>query len=674
MFNKQRSSRKNYLFFRVSFCILLTGTMMLGCQSQITTEEPTKAIPSTLATATITPSPVPTATPTLIYQPGSISFENSGEWQFTKPYVFEDWPKLIVPDGDAFRLIDDYKIQSIELSYQWWGLGDPVFNYQRIQKSGNVYKLAGFVVPDEKINSLIESMKSLHSVPLALSSTTHTDDYPIWSIEITGEDGSRILLDSTSNAPLYAPWNIIYNGNIYAQYDGAIATALAELFTVEEGQPMAAFFPGGSEEGKMFVNSNGLPDQLNYGFLGLLPLHTAFNYWTDASVGEIAGVVDGRSSIGGFGNMIIGSITKLEKIVVQKAGGDKVNCPVEKLDNEYDPSAVQWSFVCSVERPGVSGPYQYSIKVSFGTDKGERIISEGILFGDWNRGILIPQATFPPEIQNALAEYEPYTELRKSHEILLLGFDAEVDPVKGRLDDAVNADIVLLGQLRIEGRIIPYSLTTSIGIENGKVVRWDVDSRELQTLLTDVLQQPLAKNILNNDKDTILNLYYYESSKGAGVEYSEGSTFSGRNSTKVTSCEGIPGRKDLPDEDTAMRGFSFNGRWNSNPQFVLLDDTIRVLFFRYSDSYPLMTALVPEQLKLNGRPTLEINGSFDWGPYIQLAFTPEMTQDDKDAYLEMIKQLPGNKEYFDWGVSIDDAVFVVNEKGTLDLVECKKNN
>jgi len=51
-----------------------------------------------------------------------------------------------------------------------------------------------------------------------------------------------------------------------------------------------------------------------------------------------------------------------------------------------------------------------------------------------------------------------------------------------------------------------------------------------------------------------------------------------------------------------------------------------------------------------------------------------MTQDDKDAYLEMIKQLPGNKEYFDWGVSIDDAVFVVNEKGILDLVECKKNS
>jgi hypothetical protein len=37
----------------------------------------------------------------------------------------------------------------------------------------------------------------------------------------------------------------------------------------------------------------------------------------------------------------------------------------------------------------------------------------------------------------------------------------------------------------------------------------------------------------------------------------------------------------------------------------------------------------------------------------------------------MIDKLPGKKEFFDWGATIEDAALAVNEEGTLDFVDCK---
>jgi len=193
--------------------------------------------------------------------------------------------------------------------------------------------------------------------------------------------------------PLYTPWNVIYNGDIYTQFDGSVEIALADLFSVSEGQPMAAFFPDGGEEGKLDVSSNGWPNQLNYGFNGLLPVHTAFNYWTDGEVGEIIGVFDGRSSIGGFGNMIIGSIDKLERITLEKIDKSKVNCNIETLESS-DLAAKQWQFTCPIGESNITGSYSYPIKVTFGTDRGEQITSEGNLFGNWNNGIFLPRTPY----------------------------------------------------------------------------------------------------------------------------------------------------------------------------------------------------------------------------------------------------------------------------------------
>ncbi len=658
---------------------LLIIAITFGCQSQTSNQEPIATTSPIHATETTTPSPIPTVTPTLIYQPDPVSFENSGEWRFTKPYVFKDWPELIVPDGDTFKLIDGLKVESIELSYQWFGhIDDIVSSYKQIRRIGDTYKLAGEVVLEEKIENLVNSIKDLHLVPQTVSSYALTDDYPIWAIEITSENGERILLTSRSNSIPFAPWNIIYNGHVYAQYDGDVFAPLVDLFKIDEDQAMTYSFYRNLERDVVIVNSNRLPSPLNDGFLGLLIMHRAIDFEANASAGEIIGTLNGPISINRFRDSITGFVTDLKEVTLEKNDHSKVNCSIKTLENEYNPSSVKWSFICPAEAPNVVGSYLYSVKLSFRTDKGERVTSEGILFGDWNRGILIPQVVFPPEIQKILDSYEPYNVLRKNHEILLLGFDAKVDIVKGRLDDAFSADILLLGQVAWGGMTIPYTLMTSLSIENGNIVRWDIDPYELQTLLTDVLRQPITRNILNHEQDAVLNLYYYESNNGADIEYSFGSILPGKHSTRVTPCEGVPWREELPDKNTPLRGFDFNRNWEefwvANPQFVFIDGGIRALEFNdgpidYGDSS--MKFLLPDEFRINGGFPLDISGSFDLGPYISISWPYDATQEDRDVYFTMIEQLPGTKEFRESGVKIDDVIFVINDEGTFDIVDCR---
>lgn len=658
--NKKQTFRNYFLGFLALF-------MFVGCQTSPTTT-------STALPPTKTASPVPTATPTLAYQPESVSMENPGVWEFSHPFVFEDWKQWIVPDNETYKLDDGYEIESVELSYQWWGMGDPYFEYQQIKRAGDVYKLNGRVVIEEKITKLIKSLSNLHAVPQTLNSITHTDDYPIWAIEITGTDGTKILLTSDSNSSMYVPWNVIYNGDIYAQYDGSVEVALADLFSVSEGEPMAAFYPGGGEEGKLVVSTGGWPNQLNYGFNGLLPLHTAFNYWTSPETGEIIGIFDGRSSIGGFGNMVIGSIDKLERIVLQKDDGSKTNCDIETLESD-DPSAKQWKFICSLAEPNAVGSYYYPIKVTFGTDKGERITSEGNLFGYWGQKIQLSNVLFPLEISTALETAEDFKKLAENHQIILYSFDAKVDQATGNLSEGMNADVVLLGQINYKGKALPYSVTTSMGIKNGEIIRWDIDELELQNLITDILNQNITNNLLKAGQNPVLNLYYFEANTYVDIGYSEGMTSSGRNWYRLDECKGYPWIEELPNETTALREFSVNSGWRKfDSQFVLIDDGVRL--YDYSgtnlvDENNLLSFLLPKEIIISEMPPLEVSGHFGYGFYMFLVWKKNATQEEIEAYTNMINNLPGKKEFFDWGVQIDDVIFAVNEDGAFDMVECK---
>lgn len=639
--------------------------MFVGCQTSPTTT-------STALPPTKTASPAPTATPTLVYQPASVYMENPGAWEFSHPFVFEDWGQWIVPDNEIYKLDDEYEIESVELSYQWWGLGNPYFEYQQIKRTGDVYKLNGRVVIEEKITNLIKSLNNLHAVPQTLNSVTHTDDYPIWAVEITGSDGTKILLTSDSNTPLYVPWNVIYNGDIYAQYDGSVEVALADLFSVSEGEPMAAFYPGGGEEGKLVVSTGGWPNQLNYGFNGLLPLHTAFNYWTSPETGEIIGIFDGRSSIGGFGNMVIGSIDVLERITLQKADGNKVNCDIETLESD-DPSAKQWKFACSVEELNTAGSYYYPIKVIFGTDKGERITSEGNLFGYWENGILIPKTDFPTEITKVLETSEDYLLFAKDHKVVMLEMDAKLDRINERLDEAVNLDVVMLGHVVYNNKILPYSLTTSIGIEKGKVIRWDIDPLELEQLINDALKQNVTMRLLPMYSSPILNLYYFEKHSLADVGHSEGMTFAGKNEIKLPECKLFSWNNKFPSDTTTLRGYAINSNWKVyGIQMILSSNDVHLNGLRLvnfdSQTYPFASLLQKELLPQN-IPPIEIYYT-GWGPYIYISWRSDMDISDQEKIIKVFEQMPGDKTTYSWGLKIENAMLTINPDGEIRMSAC----
>ena len=143
----------------------------------------------------------------------------------------------------------------------------------------------------------------------------------------------------------------------------------------------------------------------------------------------------------------------------------------------------------------------------------------------------------------------------------------------------------------------------------------------------------------------------------------------------LVECKGYPWKEKLPDGKTILREFAVNKGWHKyNAQIVLLDDGVRVLDFFAKTSVEdenLFSSLLPQKMFLADRPPLFIDAQ--WESLIRMVWTENATESDIDVYTEMINQLPGTKEFFDWGATIEDVIFAVNDEGTLDLVECRKN-
>lgn len=587
-------------------------------------------------------------------------------------------PTLINKNSGTYQLDDTWKVQSIEYLYQWWGLGKPVFDYQILAKSGEKFVKDKAEVNAADVQKFIQSIIDLHPTQFLLAGSSHTDDYPSWNVQITGEDGNIILLFASSNGnPGGAPWNILYNGKMYAQYTGALAEPLSKLFSGERGQPAAAFFPGGEKPGMISFTTNGFPRQLTEGFAGLLPIADGFQYKVDAEKQAINGIIKGRESIGGFGNMVIGAVTQLDDVSLTLADKSIVKCDIKTLKSD-DPAGAAWSFACEVPSQIKDQPYRIPISVAFATDANENFTIKGELYGKWGNQpdvILVPN---DEQIENLLQGNNNAKELLSNHVLAFATYEAQLNP-NNINEGTVSGEAVFVGQTEVSQKSVRYTIATPFTIENGKLTKWDLNKNALESLLARVMQSPITQKAIQDDPNLIVNLTY--SLPNAQPQANNAPQSSKQNTPAPTGSCGSQPNLDFTDPTKPYETFSLNSGWTTyRSDFVLVDDAVIVndvdLFPLYNNRGDVFATLLPDVFKTTSRSfervRMQSQGNFGAGPTLTLWIPRDATPTEMKDYQKIAQAIGGtlNKEYEPlW--TITDVRFVVSDAGKIEIINCK---
>src|SRR5574341_2571293 len=228
-------------------------------------------------------------------------------WNFYDPRD-HNLPELITPDADGYRLDPSWDVQRINYVYDWLGFGS-VHSYHSIEWSNGKFYEDSTPTDAQNVASFLAAVSHLHPTQTLLSGWDHYDDYPSWLVELIGNDGQRILISSdANNSPDGSPWNVFYNGRIYAQYDGLLAEPLVKLFGIGDRELLATFYPEGGRLSSYFTS--GWPPQLIQGFSGLAPIARYLRWHTYPDTGIIEGEVSNwivTENLGqGFGRAVTG--------------------------------------------------------------------------------------------------------------------------------------------------------------------------------------------------------------------------------------------------------------------------------------------------------------------------------------------------------------------------------
>lgn len=641
-------------------------------------------------TPTTTLTKTPTFTPTPVnYALGSTSFDDPGEWSLIDPRN-PSLPELIIPYGISYRLRTDWEVGAITYLYIWGGIGDSIVDYQTVRWDSGAYKIAGSEVESNLVSKLQESLQELYPSPTIINTITHTDDYPHWRLEIVGKDGNRIQLISDSNTESAIPWNIIYNGRIYISWNNDILPAVTKLYGTQKGVPMASFYPGIGPD-NLPITSLGFPPQLTQGFSGLLPISNSnkFSYILDSKENFIEGNIDNRYPIIAFGSKINGNVTELKKVQIT-LGKETIDCPV-KYDTDRDSLDVlvygesnrqAWRFTCSLINFDYSNYWRIPISITFGTDENEQIITRGELYGiadDYPDRVFIP---IPDNINSILATNENLNDLMQDHIFQLSDFIGDVDLTQNAPIDGLVAQADLLGQLTFVGKSIRYIVTTPLNIENGEVIRFDLNREELKLFLIKVLQNPLVQRVVNIESTPILNLWYAEA-KGNAPElpYNEGGS-PPNFSYELPDCPSLYSGGEFPSEGYPLQGFGFNS--SRNPlalQFLVVGDKVlpvSLFLSPYDMPENLLSILTPIELKIdNHQPIGRIDMMnskrvFPYETVIWVKWDPEVLQpEDIQAYKEKIQSSNFSFVEIENGYRLDDAVFLILEDGSVGVRSCR---
>ncbi|MGC1375108.1 MAG: hypothetical protein WA821_02735 [Anaerolineales bacterium] len=624
-----------------------------------------------------TNTPVPPATPTPAGP--AVTFEKPSLWNTYDPKD-PGLPELIIPDGNGFRLDPEWQAGKIEYVYRAWtasegGLASrSALGHEIIQQSGSDYLWGEKRVSAEKVKALLSAITDLHPAQSLLVGVFHTDEYPTWQLELTGADGNQILLYSASDEnPGFGPWNVIYNGRIYAQYDGTMGPVIGKLFDgTDDSFIWKSDEPGYHPSDMVGFATSGLPNQLSYGFVGLLPIASSFDYSASLADAEIQGYI---RIYNWFESR---DITALSSVVLT-VDGKKEACTLKK-PNGKDAYDAKWAFACKLEAVAAGQRYRYPIRIELGAKTGEKFVTTGELRGIWRE----PDASLalPPseEIQAAMAENPDLQDLLKDHVFYAVYYTGKFQLEKDQ-SPALLGEIILKGQASVANYNIPYTITVPFGIIDKRFVEWGLTRPALQRLISDVFKISLTSRIYKQLPDTTLNLWYVthnELDDFPAMPSLLGPSIPSYFGVNLPQCGKNPAIA-FPANQQPLRAFGFMSvDFGDATTFVLAGNEAipyGMNLFPATDADELIPYLAPKELMRNG----EI--PFDHIQYEHLSKPAKTTytfylelqphDETKDAANSIANSLPVkvDKQFGPYWSATDTGI-VMNNDGSLSIVSC----
>jgi hypothetical protein len=662
----------------IPFILLLMALSACQTPAPVASTAPAPTLTATLVPLA-SPEPLPTMPPTATTIPAATPVPLSTvDPKRLTAWTFFDLhdptrPDLIVPDGDSYRLDPNWQVESIHYLYRREGKGDPpAYAAQHIVRRDGEFLRGAETVDTSKVQALLQAVNTLypaHDLTFAFGGT--------WNIELVGTDGRRVVLQSSDRSdPDLAPWNVINNGRIYAQFDGRLADPLKELFgplhdPTSGGEPLLRK----PEEPLRYSFNPVFQHRLPVD--GLVSLSGSFSYVAEA--GKIKGQI---SADGSFPVApVTTTVNGLNKVELQVDGSSQA-CDISPVE-QAQPWSKDLRFVCPVNTANPGLVFRYPITIELSTDSGESIVSAGEIGGIWDTPFDEYVPVLPLHIAMAAAANADLRDLLSDHVVFQLDYDASISTTSP-LSGVLMGEILLAGQAEIAGRVIPYTIVTPFAIQDGRFTRWSLTRTALNQMLEDIGRSPLTQRIIHSVQDVTLNMTYAEDDAVLAPDLLAASwgPSSGLYRAHRATCLSNDAI-DVPQPNHPLRGFNFNGGQGAFDwplEFLLLDDQVVVDYFRLKDYQGdrkgVWELLTPKQLHTDGaRPFRAIilgSTISDRRPELILWLPDEVRPEEQIIYDKIADSLPVSIDKSDsWGWRAEGLTFVINEQGELEVAACQ---
>ncbi|HET9494950.1 MAG TPA: hypothetical protein VFR15_12030, partial [Chloroflexia bacterium] len=465
----------------------------------------------------------------------------------------------------------DWKVSSIDYLYREERFAA---DYRTISEVGNAYRLDdGKEVSRSDVALLVASLDRLYPTQWFVRGHACCHFYPEWAVELVGADGQRVFLtsDSTGNRG-YAPWNVLINGRLYAQYDGAIGEALGKLFGGRLAEPAVPTVYEHNPD-RVVLATQDLPPQLSVGYAGLVPLYERLEYTANREAGRIEGAITLyrglKHTTQAAADSRTGRVARINSVTLSPPGKADVSCELTETEGEFEFEAV-WRFTCPHPISDDGSHYNIPIAVDGTTLSGKHLPMSGELRGVWGARGKLPLLPPPVEIASAIPSNPEMADLITDHTLVNAYYTGRLNSSHPLLGTRMG-DVMLASRKTVNGRSVGYVVTTEFTLSEGKLARLDLDRAKLDALLDDLIALPAVARVLDTAPNTVLDLIYADEGRAGPMGEPMGGFGERAYSLLVNPCRAAEA-KTQPAANQPLWGISFGFDVERHiPQFVLID-------------------------------------------------------------------------------------------------------